>query len=89
MEELSTFLNTTVGVGGSDVDDDVDSESGYAFDLGFEWGVRYKYASGLFLSASIISCKSNYGATDSHNNVTFHGLDDDFTGLAFSVGMFF
>lgn len=85
--ELSVYTELACGAGRLDVEDGVDDESGYGFQLSAELGMRLRMASGLLLGVSYFAQKTGYGATDSYNRqVVFFGVDDDIRGAMLTVG---
>lgn len=86
--ELSAYVEVACSNGGYDAKDNVDKESGYAFQLQAEVGVRYRFLGGLLGGLSYVMQKTNYGATDSYNNPTtvFNGIDDDINGVMLTFG---
>jgi hypothetical protein len=86
MSELSLFVAFSVGAGATDVENSSFSETGYAFHLGGELGVKYRFGFPFEIGLSGIYRKSNYGLTDSHEDTVFFGIDDDFTGVGLTLG---
>jgi hypothetical protein len=87
--ELSAFAEFGCGAGPAEVEDDVDSEDAYAFTLGWEAGLRYRFTNGFVAGLSWFDQKSHIGTTESYNNTAFFGLDDDFTGIMITAGFRF
>lgn len=87
--ELSAFAEFACGAGPAEVEDDVDSEDAYAFTLGWEAGLRYRFANGILASISYVSQKFHIGTTESYNNTAFFGIDDDFSGVMLAAGLRF
>lgn len=89
ISELSVFGEVRAGAGPTEVKDNVDSEDGYAFTLDYEIGVRYRFGNGLMTSLSYVGQKYHVGTTETYNNATFFGVDDDFTGIMITAGLRF
>ena len=89
LAELSVFAEISCGSGPTTIEGGTLSEDGYAFTLGWELGARYKFPFGLLAGLSVLSHKSHFGATESYNGgpgSAFFGVDEDFTGVALTVG---
>ncbi|MFY9345415.1 MAG: hypothetical protein WAT39_23185 [Planctomycetota bacterium] len=87
--ELVAFTELTCGAGPAKVEDNVDSEDGYAFTFSWELGMRYRLTSGLYFGLSYFAQKVHTGTTESYNRVAFFGVDDDFTGIMITAGFRF
>ncbi|MFN6145561.1 MAG: hypothetical protein ACK5AL_04285 [Planctomycetota bacterium] len=86
--ELSVFTEIACGTGSFEAKDDVDEESGYAFQFHAELGLRYRFAGGFLAGLSYMMQKSHFGATESYNNTNtvFNGIDDDVSGVMVTLG---
>jgi hypothetical protein len=90
MNQLSAFAEVVCGAGPADVKADNLKEDGYAFTLGYELGLRYRFASRWLAGLSWFAQKNHIGATESYNNnAVFFGVDDDFTGVMLTAGVCF
>lgn len=98
VQELTAFAELACGAGPTDYkskDSNTSptgvngSEDGYAFTFTWELGLRFRLASGITASASYMAQKYHIGTSESYNGLVFYGVDDDFNGVMFSVGLRF
>ena len=87
--ELSVFAEIACGAGHATVEDDAASEDAYAFTIGWELGLRYRFASGIFAGLSYFAQKYHVGATESYDDAVSFGLDDDISGVMITAGVRF
>lgn len=98
VQELTAFAELACGAGPTDyksTDSNTGptgvngSEDGYAFTFTWELGLRFRLASGITASASYLAQKYHIGTSETYNGLVFFGVDDDFNGVMFSVGLRF
>lgn len=93
--ELTAFVEVFTGCGQSKVDSSTDdpagvnlSEEGFAWNFGWEVGMRYNWNT-MLLAASVLGRKVHYDATDSYDQGVLFGVDDDLIAFSLAFGLRF